>query len=236
MMNISEIFEMDEISCLISEIEKKFEGESVPNIRKNIKNLFSQNISYEKCYQISKALSNNNIYEVRFFGALLLGPIAAKNLHYLDYLKNVYCCDENWRVQEANAKAFDLFCENYGYEKAIPIIKEWMNDDNENVRRAVSEGLRVWTSRPYFCDHPEVAIELLSLLRNDSSLYVRKSVANCFSDISKKHTEMVFKCFLQWDFSNTFQWYIINNGCRYIKKEFPELFKKIEKQKSRNSR
>ena len=57
-----------------------------------------------------------------------------------------------------------------------------------------------------------------------------------FSDISKKHTEMVFKCFLQWDFSNTFQWYIINNGCRYIKKEFPELFKKIEKQKSRNSR
>ena len=55
------------------------------------------------------------------------------------------------------------------------------------MRRAVTEGLRIWTGRPYFHNHPEVAIQLLSQLRNDESEYVRKSVGNALRDISKKH-------------------------------------------------
>ena len=46
-------------------------------------------------------------------------------------------------------------------EAALPLIKEWLNSDCANVRRAVSEGLRVWTSRPYFKDNPQIAIQLL---------------------------------------------------------------------------
>lgn len=34
--------------------------------------------------------------------------------------------DDNWRVQEVLAKAFDEFCKNTGYEKALPIIDEWL--------------------------------------------------------------------------------------------------------------
>lgn len=63
-------------------------------------------------------------------------------------------------------------------EAALPLIKEWLNSDCANVRRAVSEGLRVWTSRPYFKDNPQIAIQLLSSHREDKSEYVRKSVGN----------------------------------------------------------
>ena len=63
-------------------------------------------------------------------------------------------------------------------EPALPLIKEWLNSDCANVRRAVSEGLRVWTSRPYFKDNPQIAIQLLSSHREDKSEYVRKSVGN----------------------------------------------------------
>ena len=59
------------------------------------------------------------------------------------------------------------------------------------VRRAVTEGLRIWTSRPYFRDHPGDAVSRLSRLRGDSSEYVRKSVGNALRDISKKHPDLV---------------------------------------------
>jgi hypothetical protein len=42
--------------------------------------------------------------------------------------------------------------------KALPIIDEWLENDNPNTRRAVTEGLRILTSRPYFKDNPNEAI------------------------------------------------------------------------------
>lgn len=36
------------------------------------------------------------------------------------------------------------------------MIKAWFRDENANIRRAASEGLRVWTSRKYFKEHPEL--------------------------------------------------------------------------------
>ena len=34
--------------------------------------------------------------------------------------------DDNWRVQEVLAKAFDEFCKQTGYEKSLPVIDEWL--------------------------------------------------------------------------------------------------------------
>ena len=69
-------------------------------------------------------------------------------------------------------------------------------------KRAVTEGLRIWTGRNYFDTHPRVAIDLLSRLRNDESDYVRKSVGNALRDISKKHREMVRNELSKWDIKN----------------------------------
>ncbi len=111
--------------------------------------------------------------------------------------------DSDWRVQEILAQAFDRYCADTGYEKALPPIREWLADSSPNVRRAVTEGLRIWTSRPYFRDHPKLAIQLLSQLRNDESEYVRKSVGNALRDISRKHKELVRAELQQWDISTS---------------------------------
>ncbi len=97
--------------------------------------------------------------------------------------------------------AFDNHCKIIGYEKALPLIKEWLGSDCANVRRAVSEGLRVWTSRPYFKENPMAAIELLAAHKNDSSEYVRKSIGNAIRDISKKHAGLVAEELSTWDLS-----------------------------------
>ncbi|MBS5371033.1 MAG: DNA alkylation repair protein, partial [Coprobacillus cateniformis] len=96
-----------------------------------------------------------------------------------------------WRVQEILAKSFDEFCKKKGYENAIPIIDEWLKNSNPNTRRAVTEGLRIWTSRPYFKENPTEAIERLADLKEDSSEYVRKSVGNALRDISKKYPDLI---------------------------------------------
>jgi 3-methyladenine DNA glycosylase AlkC len=100
------------------------------------------------------------------------------------------------------AKAFDRFCADTGYEDALPIINEWLVDLNPNVRRAVTEGLRIWTGRPYFNEHPEVAIQFLSSLKKDESEYVRKSAENALRDISKKYKNLIRNELCTWDIEN----------------------------------
>ena len=109
---------------------------------------------------------------------------------------------DNSFVQEILAMAFDNYCKIIGYETAIPVIKEWLKSDCANTRRAVSEGLRIWTSRPYFKEHPQMAIQFLSSLKDDESEYVRKSIGNALKDISKKYPELVSNELKQWDLSS----------------------------------
>src|SRR6266568_2636559 len=80
--------------------------------------------------------------------------------------------------------------------------KEKIERGGKEVRRAVSEGLRIWTTRAYFQDHPQVAIQLLSALKDDESEYVRKSAGNALRDISRKHKGLLSEELKTWDTSN----------------------------------
>ena len=140
----------------------------------------------------------SNVYQVRMYGVFLLGHLSDDD-EILKFMRDEVSKDDNWRVQEVLAKAFDEFCKKIGYEKALPIIDEWLENENPNTRRAVTEGLRIWTSRPYFKENPNEAIERLVNLKEDSSEYVRKSVGNALRDISKKFPELIKNELLNWN-------------------------------------
>ncbi len=91
----------------------------------------------------------SNVYQVRMFSVFLFGYLSSDE-EILRFMRDEVSKDDNWRVQEVLAKAFDEFCKQTGYEKSLPIIDEWLINNNPNTRRAVTEGLRIWTSRPYF--------------------------------------------------------------------------------------
>ena len=124
------------------------------------------------------------------YGVFLFGYLS-EDREILDFMKKEVSKDENWRVQEVLAKSFDEYCRKIGYEEALSVIDEWFGDVDLNTRRAVTEGLRIWTSRPYFKEHPKEAIKRIAALKEDSSEYVRKSVGNALRDISKKYPELI---------------------------------------------
>jgi hypothetical protein len=152
--------------------------------------------------RIARQLYASDMYQARSLAVFIFGACAAHSKATLKFLKRHVSQDADWHVQEILAKAFDRYCADVGYCQALPVIKDWLADSSPNVRRAITEGLRIWTGRPYFQDHPQVAVQLLSQLRNDESEYVRKSVGNALRDISRKHRELVKNELLHWDISD----------------------------------
>ena len=163
---------------------------------------FRNSHSSSECHTMGMTLYQSDNYQIQEIGIFLLGYAAHEIPESLDFLRNTVSKHQNWKVQEILAMAFDNHCKSIGYENAVPLITDWLSDANPNVRRAASEGLREWTSRPYFKDHPSVAIRLLSDRKTDSSEYVRKSIGNALKDISKNYPELVFEEIHKWDVSS----------------------------------
>ena len=159
--------------------------------------------SKEQCFELALELFKHEAYQARMLATTILGILATTNNDALHFLKEQVSTDENWRVQEMLAKAFDEVCKYRGYEVSLPLIEEWLNDNNPNVIRAVTEGVRIWTSRPFFKENPSVAIALIAKHKGNESEFLRKSVGNSLRDISKKHTELIRQEVQQWDLSNS---------------------------------
>ncbi len=177
---------------------------------------FALNHSVPECFIISKTLLSSEIYQVRSLATFILGFISAKSKKSLNYLKIQVGTDKDWRVQEILAKAFDQYCSDTGYKNALPVIKDWLKNKNPNVRRAVTEGLRIWTGREYFKDNPAVAIKMLSKLKDDESEYVRRSVGNALKDISKKHKNLVKDEVDNWDLEDKRIKYTYRFASKYL--------------------
>ena len=159
--------------------------------------------SKEQCFDFALELFKHKAYQARMLATMILGRLATEDNNALCFLKERISTDENWRVQEMLAKAFDEVCNHRGYEMSLSLIEEWLEEDNNpNVIRAVTEGLRIWTSRPFFKENPSVAIALISKHKAHESAYLRKSVGNALKDISKKHRELIQQEVQQWDLSN----------------------------------
>ena len=139
----------------------------------------------------------SKVYQVKMYSVFLFGYLSS-DTGILKFMRDEVSKDDSWRVQEVLAKAFDEYCKNIGYENAIPVIDEWLSSDNPNTRRAVTEGLRIWTSRPYFKENPQEAIKRLAALKEDASEYVRKSVGNALRDISRKFPELLKEELKTW--------------------------------------
>ncbi|MGE0562589.1 MAG: DNA alkylation repair protein [Flavobacteriales bacterium] len=93
------------------------------------------------------------------------------------------------------------FIEKYPNQSTKQLLI-WSKSNNHHIRRLSSEGSRPklpWAQLlRNFIKDPNPVLPILENLKNDESLYVRKSVANHLNDISKNHPKLVLDICKKW--------------------------------------
>ncbi len=206
---------MEEIEGFVRHVSKVKDG--FKPIQAEAAKILAQYSTHDSL-QLAQRLYASEVHQARMLATLIFGKLATLSPETFTFLKERVSRDDDWRVQEMLAMAFDTYCKAVGYEKALPAIKEWLDDQHHNVRRAVSEGLRIWTHRDYFKQHPAIAIQLLGSLKDDDHEYVRKSAGNALRDISRFHKELVQAELETWDTSNKNIAYTYNFASKFLRK------------------
>jgi 3-methyladenine DNA glycosylase AlkC len=103
----------------------------------------------------------------------------------------------------------------------------WTKHHDPHVRRLASEGCRPrlpWgMALSKFKADPAPILPILRALREDSSEYVRKSVANNLNDITKDHPLLVLSIAQEWYGSHPGTNWIVKHACRTLLKQgYPE--------------
>ncbi|HYK74009.1 MAG TPA: DNA alkylation repair protein [Pseudoneobacillus sp.] len=100
---------------------------------------------------------------------------------------------------------------------------KWSTHPDEHVRRLATEGSRPrlpWgLSVPSLKANPERTLPILKNLKEDESLYVRKSVANHLNDISYTHPDLFLELAYDWYGNHAYTDWIIKHACRSLLKK-----------------
>ncbi|MDF1644644.1 MAG: DNA alkylation repair protein [Pseudomonadales bacterium] len=105
---------------------------------------------------------------------------------------------------------------------------EWSLNESEHVRRLASEGCRPrlpWAmALPEFKKFPQPILPVLENLKQDSSLYVRRSVANNLNDIAKDNPQVTLDVVECWigEHADT-DWLVKHASRTLLKKGNPQV-------------
>ena len=87
-------------------------------------------------------------------------------------------------------------------DRALTVMRGWIDDPNRHVRRLVSEGTRPrlpWGIQLNgLMQDPAPVLPILTALRDDPEDYVRRSVANNLNDIAKTFPDLVAELAHDW--------------------------------------
>jgi len=111
---------MEEIEELIQQVSKVKDG--FKPIQAEAEKIFAQYSTHD-CLLLAQRLYASEAHQARMLATLIWGKLAALSPEAMTILKKNVSRDDDWRVQEMLAMAFDAYCKAVGYEKSLPIIK-----------------------------------------------------------------------------------------------------------------
>lgn len=117
-------------------------------------------------------------------------------------------------------------------EDTLSTLMNWTKHESEHVRRLVSEGTRPrlpWAMRLMaLVKNPAPLLPLLEALKDDSSEYVRRSVANNINDIAKDHPEFVAEIAGRWfPGASLNRQKLVRHACRTLIKQGDQRILKV---------
>jgi 3-methyladenine DNA glycosylase AlkC len=178
-------------------------------------------------------LISSNLWQIRKLTAFLASSCASEEKsikYYINFIKKA-ANDSHFGVRESAQMALRELLQVFPNQIFL-VYQEWIVDSNEYTRRCVSESLRpvLVNGRNWIREKPEKAIKILKYLNRDPSLYVRKSVGNNLSDISRRQPELVLATLHEWLLENEYDnrtFFIARKACRNIVKNNPKGVNKL---------
>ena len=146
--------------------------------------------------------------------------------HFEISMKALAC----FTINSTSEFAIRQFIINYPTQ-TITQMKLWATNENDQIRRLASEGCRPrlpWgIALQTYKKNPADILEILEMLNDDESLYVRKSVANNLNDISKDNPHIVKQIAKKWLGLNDKRDWIVKHGCRTLLKNADQDIMKL---------
>jgi 3-methyladenine DNA glycosylase AlkC len=150
---------------------------------------------------LNAAEKRKNTYLI-YFGLISLSyfckfssTILKSSLEIIEQFAN----HKEWDIRENAAYPFRIGLKFYPVE-TIEILKTWALSSNENIRRISAECLRPMADVKWLRDpnKNDCVLEILFLLKEDRSVYVRKAVGNNLKDLTKYMPEKILNLIRLW--------------------------------------
>lgn len=187
-------------------------------------------LPYCKQLEILKPVSKDFFsFEAMFFQDFV-------EVYGLDDFDNSIKALEVFTIDSSSEFAIRQFILKYE-DKTMRQMHKWSQSSNEHLRRLASEGCRPrlpWAiALAKYKKDPTKVLEIIEILKNDTSLYVRKSVANNLNDISKDNPHLVIE-FVKANLGKTkeLDWICKHSSRTLLKKGDKEILKLFDFDKS----
>jgi 3-methyladenine DNA glycosylase AlkC len=141
-------------------------------------------------------------YFLEHFVLLLLAEIIHNNpskLVTLAPLIKRYANHDDWQIRESSMYSV-IKALKKNPSNTLDLLKSWITSDSENIRRLIAESLRPRAEIKWLRNSKknDPIIEILSKLKRDPSIYVRKAVGNNLKDLSKYMPEKILNLMEHW--------------------------------------
>ena len=193
---------------------------------------------------------NKGYLKILHFTLLFFAEFIAQFPEELENVKHLiekWANHEEWQIRESTGEAILSGLKKIP-ENTLDYLIKLAKNNNENLRRLVSESLRPRADVKWLRDSTKNGrvLKILEILRNDASIYVRKSVGNNIKDLTKYMPEKMFNLMESWINESKIKvcdelateiglnkeekrliW-IIKHGMRWLKERKPEYHPQLE--------
>lgn len=174
---------------------------------------------YERSIEILKKSFSQLNYSFNLENMIFQDYVELYGIEYFDISMQAL---EHFTLNSSSEFAIRQFILVYP-ENTMQQMSLWASSPNEHVRRLASEGCRPrlpWgIGLKAFQKDPSEILKIIDILKDDSSKYVQKSVANNLNDISKDNPNLVKKLTNKWINKNSTRDAILKHGCRTLLKQ-----------------
>lgn len=139
---------------------------------------------------------------VQHFALLLLSEFVLQFPQKFSQISDMiekYANHSDWSIRETTAGSI-LSGIKKNPEETLQYLLKWIKSENENLRRIVTESIRPSAEVKWLRDPTknDKILDILTYLRKDPSIYVRKSVGNNIKDLTKYMPEKILNLMDKW--------------------------------------